>query len=153
MQSCTFGQRAQSPQWQRKHSATAGFQCGLKKAFMLSQPRAVCHTQRTQPCGGPSHPPTFLRVQTCKAETKAQTTVRAEASAFSQQSDMERADKSSDQSPSNAKVAENTDGKPLGRERSEDGLCLILVVLQSISFVLTSPTNRKLDSAEIDHCF
>jgi hypothetical protein len=44
----------------------------------------------------------------------------------------------------NAEVAEATDGKPLVRERSEDGLCLTLVVLQSISFVLTSPTNRKL---------
>jgi hypothetical protein len=53
----------------------------------------------------------------------------------------------------NAEVAENTDGKPLVRERSEDGLCLTLVVLQSISFVLTSPTNRKLDCTEIDHCF
>ena len=63
---------------------------------------------------------------------------------FFPQSDMERADKSSDQNPLNAKVAENTDGKPLVRERSEDGLCLTLVVLQSISFVLTSPTNRKL---------
>ena len=62
---------------------------------------------------------------------------------FFPQSDMERADKSSDQSPSNAKVAENTDGKPLVRERSEDGLCLTLVVLQSISFVLTSPNKPE----------
>ena len=53
----------------------------------------------------------------------------------------------------NAEVAETTDGKPLVRERSEDGLCLTLVVLQSISFVLTSPTNRKLICAEIEHCF
>ena len=53
----------------------------------------------------------------------------------------------------NAEVVENTDGKPLVRERSEDGLCLTLVVLQSISFVLTSPTNRKLVCAEIEHCF
>ena len=66
---------------------------------------------------------------------------------------MERADKSSDQSPSNAEVAENTDGKPLVRERSEDGLCLTLVVLQSILFELTSPTNRRLVCAETEHCF
>ena len=72
---------------------------------------------------------------------------------FFPQSDMEMADKSSDQSPSNAGVAENTDGKPLVRERSEDGVCLTLVVLQSISFVLISPTNRKLICAEIEHCF
>ncbi len=72
---------------------------------------------------------------------------------FLQPSDMEKADKSSDQSPSNAKVAENTDGKPLVRERSEDGLRLTLVVLQSISFVLTSPTIRKLVCAEIEHWF
>ena len=52
-----------------------------------------------------------------------------------------------------AEVAENTDGTPLVRERSEDGLCLTLVVLQSITFVLTSRTNRKLVCAEIEHCF
>jgi hypothetical protein len=53
----------------------------------------------------------------------------------------------------NAEVAETTDGKPLVREHSEDGLCLTLIVFHSMSFVLTSPTNRKLICAEIEHCF
>ena len=58
---------------------------------------------------------------------------------FFPQSDMERAD----QSPSNTGVAENTDGKSLVRERPEDGLSLTLVVLQSISFALTSPNKPE----------